>query len=107
MAKKKLEFVDFSSTALSNEKVTLFEKEVEVKTVIDWNTQQVLISSYLKRMFGVFDNPFGEFTSDNRFLAETALRSDFLKNMTDINVDLLPETLLLDDDFFNHFSPWC
>lgn len=97
---EKADKVSFADEKLKVVPKSILGKMILLKPVIDWNTQQVLILSYLERMFGEYDNPFGKFVDTNRFLAETAFRSDFIKMMTDIDVDSLPEEYLLNDESF-------
>ena len=94
------EKVSFKEMAFENISKIILGKKVFIKNIIDWNTQQYLIASYLERMFGEYDNPFGKYSDTNRFLAETAFRSDFVKEMTNIDITSLPEGILLNDDSF-------
>lgn len=108
MAKKKTSKVALDYSKLEDTfTVTVLGADITVKSRIDFELQQVLISNYLENMFGEGDSVFPEYCVRDRFMAELALRANLLSHMTNIEFekmdngkDFVPEELLFNDKIF-------
>jgi len=117
MSEEKAQKIQFNvkdyEDELKDVKVSFGGTSFLVKKVIDFQKQQNIIMLYLTNLFeddSRLEKPFSKYLSINRFFAEFGVRMAVLKEMTNLEMDSIPEEVLFNDEFFDavisHISNW-
>jgi len=89
------------------EEVKVFGETVNINRIVDLKSQELIVESFLVRMFDKdvpTPSPFSRYTDEDIISAELGLRTDFIRYLTNIDVEKISEGILLNDGIFETLS---